>query len=298
VGDEQTTPTPDDAALDQLRRQAEALLDRCRSPAGTEDDLEQLEIVLEQLPEDEGFYHRGYVGYQRNDDDLAVEYLGAAADQYCQWAESPPECAELFSWVLPFILDPLPELWVRMAAPFGQKWPDSAAFCLLRGYAELHGGGEEAAEYFERCLAADASYWPASAELGNLYFDARDWKAARAHYQRAAEQASEGEKPILYFNLGLCYAREQEFSKAIRAYRACLEWDGEFQFARNNLGKSLMRTGRYEEAVEVLREAVEAGTDGDEPRLNLAKALRRMGCFDDAVDTLRQDPGSGGEPDE
>ena len=81
----------------------------------------------------------------------------------------------------------------------------------------------------------------------------------------------------------------EEYKKAANAYRACLELDPDFKFARNNLGKSLMRAMKYDEAVEVLREAVERGQDGDEPRQNLAKALRRLGRYAEAAQVLNPD---------
>jgi len=288
VSDERRGAGSEDRNVEEiLQQQARVMLKRCRSEDGSEEDLDMLEEILDRLPGDRGLYERGYVAYQRGQDDEAVEYLYQAAVERFEPSESPPPCEEVYPWILSFIIEPLPQLWCRMAAAFRQAWPDSAAFCLLRGYAELYNDPETAVKYFGDCLQADRACWPAAAELGNLYFDAEKWKWACDCYEHALEHASTPEKPILHFNAGLCMDRLEEWRKAAEHYAACLKLDPEFEYARANLGRCLTRCGEYVQAVEVLDEAIQRGEGSYEVRRSLAASLRRLRRFNEAAEVLR-----------
>ncbi len=291
MGDETNAFDPKGLSPEQLEREAGSLLDRCRCPEGCEADVQRLEQVLGQLPDDRCPYERGYVAYQRNRDGEAIDYLYRAAIEASRSLSAPVEGETLFRWILPFILDPLPELWRKLAEAFGEKWPDSAPVYLLLGYAELHSDNAGvAADNFAKALDVDETYWPASSELGNIHFDERAWQRALGCYKQAIRYAADDEKPILYFNLALAHLRLQQYKKAVVGFRECLELDPDFRYARGNLGKALMRSGKYEQAVEFLTEAVRCNADDEEPRKHLAKVLRRLGRYAEAAEVIRKGP--------
>ncbi|HUT10013.1 MAG TPA: tetratricopeptide repeat protein [Thermoguttaceae bacterium] len=281
---------PEHRNVDALQQQARAVLERCRSDAGAEEDLDVLEEILQRLPGERCLYERGYVAYQRGQDEEAAEYLYRAGWETFEGSKSPPPCEEVYPWILPFIIEPLPELWCQLAAEFRKAWPDSAAFCLLRGYAELYNDPETAVKYFADCLQADAACWPAAAEMGNMYFDAKKWKWAFDCYEHALPYAPAGEQSILHFNAALCMNRLEEWRLAAEHYAACLKRDPEFEYARANLGKCLTRCGEYVQAVEVLDEAIQRGEGSYEVRRSLAASLRRLRRFPEAAEVLRGGP--------
>jgi len=222
---------PEERSIEVLQEQARAALRRCRSEDGSVEDVDELEEILRRLPDDRCLYERGYVAYQSGQDAEAVEYLYRAGVETFAASQSPPPCEELYPWILPLIIEPLPQLWCRLAAEFRKAWPDSAAFCLLRGYAELYNDPETAVQYFADCLQADPACWPAAAEMGNLYFDAQKWKWAFDCYEHALPSAPAGEQAILHFNAALCMSRLEEWRKAAEHYAACLKHDPEFEYA-------------------------------------------------------------------
>src|SRR5262249_16855900 len=86
------------------------------------------------------------------------------------------------------------------------------AYCNL-GIIELQRGGEaKALDCFSRALKDEPRHVEAHYNIGNLYFDAKDYPLARLHYETARE--FEPSFPQIHFNLALVYCSVNEIDKA------------------------------------------------------------------------------------
>lgn len=78
------------------------------------------------------------------------------------------------------------------------------AYCNL-GILEWKSGNLiKAFDYFSRSLKYDELHFEAHYNLANLYFENRDYRLAKLHYEICAE--INPDYPKLYFNLGIVYA--------------------------------------------------------------------------------------------
>ena len=152
-----------------------------------------------------------------------------------------------------------------------------------------------AVDSFARALEAESTFWYAAVNLGDIYLGRKNWKAARAYFEQAIPHAAADPiwgteaKAGLYFDLAWCCSKTKDHEATQAAYKACLELDPDFRYARNNLGLSLIRSGKNEEAVEVLQESLRRGKDGKYPLRNLARALRKLKRYAEAIEILQQD---------
>jgi tetratricopeptide (TPR) repeat protein len=167
---------------------------------------------------------------------------------------------------------------------------EGVGFCK-RELGDLDG----AIECWVGVLEADQRAWWIAVGLAGIYWERKNWKAARAYWEQAIERISREEtisphdKAAIYFDLACSCSRLKDYKSEQSAYQACLELDPDFKYARNNLGWSLVRSGDFEQAVDVFRESMERGKDGKYPRRGLAKALRKLGRFAEAIGLCKQD---------
>lgn len=89
------------------------------------------------------------------------------------------------------------------------------AYCNLGIIQSKQGLTSKAFDSFTKSLSYNPRHFEAHYNLGNLYFEANDWRLAQVHYQIAVEIDSKF--PNVYFNLGLVLATNNEFEAAIRA---------------------------------------------------------------------------------
>ena len=156
-----------------------------------------------------------------------------------------------------------------------------------------------AVDSFAAALEAEPTYWYAELNLGCIYGDRKNWRAAKACYEQAWTHAvadptaSTERKAGIHFELAQCCSRVKDHEATQAAYRTCLELVPDFPYARNNLGWSLVRSGKYEEAVEVFEESLRRGNDGKYPLRNLARALRKLKRYAEAIEILQQDTRGG-----
>jgi Flp pilus assembly protein TadD len=96
---------------------------------------------------------------------------------------------------------------------------DSAAdaYCNLGILESRAGQTAKAFDCFTKSLEKDPRHFESHYNLGNLYFEAGDFRLARMHYEIASEL--DHEFPNLYFNLGLVLALLEELEPAIAAFR-------------------------------------------------------------------------------
>src|ERR1043166_6260668 len=89
------------------------------------------------------------------------------------------------------------------------------AWCNLGIIESQKGNTTKAFDCFTTSLKHDPRHSEAHYNLGNLYFDANDFRLAQVHYELAAEM--DPSFPNVYFNLALVQAINNELSAAVSA---------------------------------------------------------------------------------
>jgi Flp pilus assembly protein TadD len=89
------------------------------------------------------------------------------------------------------------------------------AFCNLGIIESQKGNTARAFDCFTTTLKHDPRHSEAHYNLGNLYFDANDFRLARMHYEMAVEV--DPSFPSVYFNLALVEALNNDLVAAINA---------------------------------------------------------------------------------
>jgi len=87
------------------------------------------------------------------------------------------------------------------------------AFCNLGIIESKRGNTAKAFDCFTTCLRQNPRHFEAHYNLGNLYFDANDFRLAQLHYELAAEVDSAF--PNVHFNLALVQAINNDLMAAI-----------------------------------------------------------------------------------
>ena len=91
------------------------------------------------------------------------------------------------------------------------------AYCNLGIIESKAGATAKAFDCFTKSLEHDPRHFESHYNLGNLYFEAGDFRLARMHYELAAEVDPGFSN--LYFNLGLALASQEELQSAMNAFR-------------------------------------------------------------------------------
>ena len=91
------------------------------------------------------------------------------------------------------------------------------AYCNLGIIESLEGAHTKAIDSFTHCLKFDPRHFEAHYNLANLYGEIGNFQLAKAHYEISIQL--EPTFPNSYFNLGLTYAMNKEFDKAIKVIR-------------------------------------------------------------------------------
>jgi len=89
------------------------------------------------------------------------------------------------------------------------------AYCNLGILESKQGKTAKAFDCFTNSLKHDPRHFEAHYNLGNMYFEANDFRLARLHYEIATEL--DPLFPNVYFNLGLVLSMSNEFGAAMKA---------------------------------------------------------------------------------
>ena len=91
------------------------------------------------------------------------------------------------------------------------------AYCNLGIIECLEGAQAKAIDSFTQSLKEDPRHFEAHYNLANLYGEIGNFPLAKAHYEISIQL--EPSFPNSYFNLGLTFAMNKEFEKAIKAIK-------------------------------------------------------------------------------
>jgi tetratricopeptide (TPR) repeat protein len=91
------------------------------------------------------------------------------------------------------------------------------AYCNLAIIESVEGAHAKAIDSFTNCLKIDPRHFEAHYNLANLYGEIGNFPLAKAHYEISIQL--EPGFPNSYFNLGLNFAMNKEFDKAIKTIK-------------------------------------------------------------------------------
>ena len=100
------------------------------------------------------------------------------------------------------------------------------------------------------------------------------------NYQSAHELLSKIKQR--YYSLGWTFFDEEQYNKAIAAFKNAISIDPNFKEAYNHLGVVYIKQENYVEAIEVLKEVLQIEKQFKEAYFNLALAYLELGEFTDA----------------
>lgn len=119
--------------------------------------------------------------------------------------------------------------------------------------------------------------------LGLAYADDGQWSRALQAYRKGLEFAPHD--AALLTDAGLAWERIGDHEHAMESYRAALRANGDFGRAHNNLGQVLWKTGHQEEAISEFRAALNADPLMASASYNLGLALESQGQPAEALHT-------------
>lgn len=91
------------------------------------------------------------------------------------------------------------------------------AYCNLGIIQSIEGAHAQAIDSFTQCLKIDPRHFEAHYNMANLYGEIGNLTLAKAHYEISIQL--EPGFPNSYFNLGLTFAMNKEFDRAIKAIK-------------------------------------------------------------------------------
>ena len=181
---------------------------------------------------------------------------------------------------------------------------------------------QEAADYFEKAVAADTNfaiaYWRLALTYENLVRpeDARrtlakavgkvDHITERERLYIMALDADFKNDPIgkiriyeqmvqrfpndkeAHYRLGWNYSRLRRFDEAIAHFEAALEIDNTYKLVLTQLGYSYWSQGMYDKAVETFQRYIEIAPDEPNAHDSLGEIYQRVGRFDEAIREFRE----------
>ena len=144
---------------------------------------------------------------------------------------------------------------------------DSYIFFNLGISLANQGKYDEAIGYFERALelsTGDEERASAHAQLGFVSCDKDDWEYAIENYETAIQLSDKQKTAEIFFNLGVAYAKLEEYVKAETAFRESLTLNPSDTYTIRNLGVILLFQEKYDESIHYNKKAIELSTDEEE----------------------------------
>ena len=144
---------------------------------------------------------------------------------------------------------------------------------------------QKAENEFKTALKLEPDSEEAVTTLALLYTDENDYTRA-AQVLSSVPDASRSAK--LYSVLGYTYEQQQDYKKAIGAYRKAVELDRDNLDAIRGLAQNLLNDGQTDAALEQYKIIADANPEDAQTYLRMAEIYRREGKFDQALDNLKK----------
>lgn len=170
----------------------------------------------------------------------------------------------------------------KMLRKLAAKYPqDPHVFYHLGVVCKSRGKTPEAADAYQRTLAADPEHPHAMLNLGAIRLEERDLAAAKAAFERLV--SIKPDYTLGWFNLGLVRVEEGDLDAAVKCFETVLAADPENVGTLFQLASALMKQKQQEKALAVLDKI--AGIEGNHADcfFNAAMLLQEHKAYDAAI---------------
>jgi protein O-mannosyl-transferase len=133
----------------------------------------------------------------------------------------------------------------------------------------------DALPHFTKALELDPKSVATEQNIGNVYYQLRDFTAAAAHYRRAIELDPKFASG--YNNLGAALLELRDVDGALAAYRAAIRIDPDHLGAHQNAARALFASGRFNESVAHYEHVLRLRPTSAEAHYDLGLALAQAG---------------------
>jgi len=121
---------------------------------------------------------------------------------------------------------------------------------------------------------------------GVQFYNQREFSKAIQAYQKVIEL--DPTYVEAYNNLGIIYQMVGDMDRAFGAYQKSTEINPRYEKGYNNLGILLLLKSRYEEALEAFEKALAVNPNNGESHINLGILLKKKGEWDKAIESYRR----------
>ena len=154
----------------------------------------------------------------------------------------------------------------------GNKMP----YYALGVVHDLMGKLDDAVAFYKQALDIDSEFSEAHNALGVVYTKQQKWKDALKSFREALENKLYATPHVPYMNMGDLFMTQQEYLKAVDAYRESKRLVNQDIIAYK-IGVALLNAGNVHDAVVELREGASMSPKNPDIRLALGLALLKEG---------------------
>ena len=148
------------------------------------------------------------------------------------------------------------------------------------------GRWEEAIEHFNEALKEEGDKHEIYTQLGNIYYNKRDFENARKHYNLAVKTAlSTDFTDELLYKIGECFRKEGEWKKAQTYYQKAYNKYKDALYLKG-LAQVSEELKNFEDAICFYEEAIELDPYNERIWLNYSKCLFNCEMYEDAVTVI------------
>jgi len=243
----------------------------------------------------QAYFRLGYAFYSKGEHEQAIEYFISSKEYdpdllethiylvqiYYDMGEiglSLDECEEVLR------IDPQNKeiSWFVKKNEQSQKYGREAYENYERGYiAYKEGSFREAVSYFKSSILANPNFKEPHYYLALSYYQIGDldnsifqWEeviridsfdnTAKHFLNNSLEEKEYGRETLMHFNAGYDYYLKGEYDKAIEEFNESLDYNPEFEKARQFLSRSYYQLGQMDEYREERKKATESKVSGEE----------------------------------
>ncbi len=156
----------------------------------------------------------------------------------------------------------------------------------LAVYHRDHGRGVQAIRAYESVVDADPEFAGGYYNLGNLYYDLKQYDRAAAYFQKGI--ALQPDFAEAHYNLGNLYYDTGKYELAIEHFEKVIALKPDFAEARFQMGNALYGLREYDRAAGYFEDAIGLNPQFVAAYYNVGDLYYRTGQFDAAVGAYRK----------
>ena len=162
-------------------------------------------------------------------------------------------------------------------SPYNENIVDTYDY-MATAYLQL-GDTRGAERAYKTALSLDPQREDIYLNLGNLYYDGKDFDQAKKTYENAVKAYPSAET---YYSLAHCCLGMDRLDEAEQNFRKVISMEPESENGYYGLGMTYAKQGEYKEAIQQFEKSLEINSDFDDARAELGYASVDMGDFEKA----------------